>query len=189
MSHLAIRIGVIILAVLFLVGGVLLWNSHRNKKLQELAYKEYEINKLIISGNYTKAKEMINSASPEDSPFKPLFLSHSLYMSTYLEEEIDEGKVVQELIKSLKDRELLPLYRERYAYYLFRQGKNKEALKELDAVGERDFNWASAMLLKAQILKKENRHKEAEEVLKKVREKSSQTYFANMAQAIQFAGE
>ncbi|MDW8095923.1 MAG: tetratricopeptide repeat protein, partial [Aquificaceae bacterium] len=183
------RVGGIILAVLLLVGGVVFWNHYKNKKLQELAYKEYEISKLVRAGNYAKAKEVISSASSKDSPFKPLFLSYSLYMSTYVDEKIDEGKVTQEMIKSLKDRELLSLYRERYAYYLFKQGKTKEALKELDAVGEKDFNWASAMLLKAQILKKEGRHKEAEEVLNKIKEKSSQTYFANMAQAIQFAGE
>ncbi|MCX7989302.1 MAG: hypothetical protein N2648_01500, partial [Aquificaceae bacterium] len=116
MSYLVFRVGGIILAVLLLVGGVVFWNHYKNKKLQELAYKEYEISKLMHAGNYAKAKEVISSASSKDSPFKPLFLSYSLYMSTYVDEKIDEGKVTQEMIKSLKDRELLSLYRERYAY-------------------------------------------------------------------------
>lgn len=187
MRDLVLRVAGLILIILLPVAGFIVWEHYRNKKLQEFAYREYEISKLIRVGNYSKARELIDSSG--DSPFKPLLLSYKLYIGTHSGEKIEEGKVIEEIIKRLKDRDMLALYRERRAYYLFKEGKLQEAMKELEGIGEGDFNYPSALLLKAQILRKEGKGKEAEEILKKVRERSSETYFANMAQALQLAGD
>jgi len=131
--------------------------------------------------------ELIKS-NQSSGPFKSLFLSYELYIAENSEEKIDEGKVLNEILESLKDKDLLALYRERYAYYLFKQGKLQEALKELEKVEEKDFNYVSALLLKAQILKKQGKNKEAQEALSKAKEKSPNTYFSNMAQAMMLMG-
>ncbi len=188
MKDVVLKVGGLIIVVLLVVGGGLLWDKYKKDKLEKLSYKEYEISKLIQAGNYAKAMEIIKKeGSP--GPFKPLFLSYELYIGENSKERVDEGKVLKEILTSLKDRDLLALYRERYAYYLFKQGKSAEALRELEKIGEKDFNYASAMLLKAQILKKEGRDKEAQETLSKVKDKAPNTYFANMAQALSLAGE
>ncbi|MFN3976127.1 MAG: tetratricopeptide repeat protein [Aquificaceae bacterium] len=188
MKDIALRIGSLIAVVLLFVGGFLLWDKYKKDKLEKLAYKEYEISKLIQGGNYSKAMEIIKS-DKSAGPFKPLFLSYELYLAESSEEKIDEGRVLNEMLESLKDRDLLSLYRERYAYYLFKQGKLQEALKELEKIGEKDFNYVSALLLKAQILKRQAKNKEAQETLSKVEEKSPNTYFSNMAQAMMLMGK
>lgn len=187
MKDIILRLAGLIMLVLLPVGGFLLWKHHKDKKLQALAYKEYEINKLIRVGSYSKARELIKSSIEEDS-IKPLLLSYELYIKEHSEEKVEEGKVLEDIIKSLKDEELRAFYRERYAYYLFKEGKTQQALKELENIKEDNFNHVSAMLLKAQILKKEGREKEANELLKKVKDRSSETYFANMAQALETEG-
>ncbi|MDW8032781.1 MAG: hypothetical protein RMH93_04470 [Aquificaceae bacterium] len=188
MRDIVLRVAGLILIILLPVGGFLLWEHYKNKKLQEFAYREYEINKLIRAGNYSKAKELIDSSS-KDNPFKPLLLSYELYIGTYSGEKVEEGKVIEEIIKTLKDKELLALYRERRAYYLFKEGKLQEAMKEVENIKEGDFNYPSALLLKAQILRREGKVKEAEEVLKKAKERGSESYFANMAQALSLVGD
>lgn len=190
MRDIILRVGGLIAVILLIVGGFLLWDNYKNRKLQELAYKEYEIRKLLQTGNYKKAEELIDSVSSKDSSFKPLFLSYKLYIAEHSKDEkIEETQVIREIIKDLKDKELLAFYRERYAYELFKSGKHKEALKELESIREEDFNYVSSLLLKAQILKKEGKAQEAKVVLKKIEEKAPNTYFASMAQALSLIGE
>ena len=184
MKDIIIRVGAIILVALSLVGGFLVWEKYKKAKLEKWAYKEHEISKLIQAGNYQKAKDLIKEASSEGGPFKSLYLSYNLYLLTETKENIEEGKVLIEILENTKDKDLQALYRERYAYYLFNQGKSQEALKELEKIREEDFNYVSALLLKAQILQKEGKDKEAGEVLKKVINKSPNTYFANIALAL-----
>ncbi|MCS7170985.1 MAG: tetratricopeptide repeat protein, partial [Aquificaceae bacterium] len=99
------------------------------------------------------------------------------------------GQLLKEIIESLKDDDLKALYRERYAYYLFKQGKTQEALREVEKIQEKNFNYVSSLILKAQILQKEGKHKEAKEALKKAKEKGQGTYFANMARAFELLRE
>ncbi|MFN3870622.1 MAG: tetratricopeptide repeat protein [Aquificaceae bacterium] len=177
MRDIILRVGILVALVLSLVGGFLFWEKYKKSKLEKLAYKEYEISKLVQAGNYEKAKELIKELS-KDGSFKPLALSYKLYMGE------EDDKTIKEILESLKDKDLKALYTERYAYYLFKQGKDQEAIKSLEAIKEEDFNYPSAMLLKAQILKKMGKEQEAKELLKVVREKAKDTYFANIALAL-----
>ena len=79
MRDIFLRVGGLISVLVLLVGGFLLWDNYRNRKLQEASYKEYEIRKLLQAGNYENAKELIDSAS--NSSMKPLFLSYKLYIA------------------------------------------------------------------------------------------------------------
>ncbi len=190
MRDIILRIGIPIVLVLLLVGGFLFWKNYTNRKIQEISYKEYEVRKLLQAGNYKKAQELIDSASSKGGPLKPLFLSYELYIADQGKgEKINTAQVLREILKSLKDKELLSLYRERYAYELFKEGKSQEALRELESIREEDFNYTSALLLKAQILKREGKLEESKSVLKKIEEKSPGTYFANMAQALSLMGD
>lgn len=187
MRNTIIKVGGLFLLVLLVVGGYLLWDNYQKRKLQTLAYKTYEINKLIQAGNYSKAKELLKTS--EAGPFKPLFLSYQLYIGERTGEKIDEVQLLEGIIESLKDDDLKALYREKYAYYLFKQGKTQEALREIEKIQEKNFNYVSSLILKAQILQKEGKHKEAKEALKKAKERGEGTYFANMAQAFELLGE
>ncbi|MFN7065360.1 MAG: tetratricopeptide repeat protein [Aquificaceae bacterium] len=180
MRDVILRVGFLVLISLSLVGGFLLWDRYRKNKLEKLAYKEYEISKLIQAGNYQKVKELIETTYPKAGPFKPLILSYELYM----DEKVQEDKVIREILEGLKDKDLRSFYIERYAYYLFKQGKAEEALRELEKIGEEDFNHASALLLKAQVLRKAGKEEEAKDILKRIKEKAPDTYFANIALAL-----
>ncbi|MFN3599041.1 MAG: tetratricopeptide repeat protein [Aquificaceae bacterium] len=177
MRDVIFRVGILVVLVLSLVGGFLFWERYQKNKLEKLAYKEYEISKLVQAGNYEKARELIKELS-KDRPFKPLALSYELYM------EKEDDKTIREILESLKGKDLKNLYTERYAYYLFKQGKDEEAIKSLEDIKEGDFNYPSAMLLKVQILKRMGKEKEAKELLKAVQEKAKGTYFANIAFAL-----
>lgn len=190
MKTLALKVGVPVLALLAIAGGFLFWKHKQSRQLQELSYKEYEIRKLIQAGNYGKADEIIGSVSSESSPYRPLFLSYRLYLSERSHnQKVDLLQVLSQIVKDLEDPHLKALYRERYAYELFKRGKVADALRELEQIKEEDFNYASALLLKAQILEKQGKLEESRALLKKVEQKSPDTYFASMAQALSLRGE
>lgn len=190
MKALVLKVGVPLLALLALVGGFLLWRHQQGRQLEELSYKEYEIRKLIQAGNYKKAEEIISSASSKESPYRPLFLSYGLYLAERTKEQkVDLLQTLGQIVEDLKDPQLKAFYRERYAYELFKKGKHTQALQELEKIKEEDFNYASALLLKAQILEKQGKLQESKAILKKIEQKSSDTYFASVAQALSLRGE
>ncbi|MEM2447271.1 MAG: hypothetical protein QW734_11515, partial [Candidatus Bathyarchaeia archaeon] len=103
MMDILLRVGGLIAVVLLFVGGFLLWDNYRNRKLQEASYKEYEIRKLLQAGNYKNAEELINSAT--NSPMKPLLLSYKLYISEHSKEsKVNTHEVLGEIVKNLKDK-------------------------------------------------------------------------------------
>jgi predicted negative regulator of RcsB-dependent stress response len=183
MKDIVLRVGGLILAILLIVGGFLFWDSYRNKKLQELSYKEYEIRKLLQAGNYQKALELIKSFPSKDRNLHALALSYELYLSLQ-GQKVEEKEVLKSIIEGIKDKELKSLYRERYAYALFKGGDRQSALKELSQIGEEDFNYPSSLLLKAQILASEGKNKEAREAYEKLLKIAPNSYFANVAQAM-----
>lgn len=189
MTEILLRVGGLIAIILLSVGGFLLWDNHKKGKIQELSYKEHEVGKLVNSGNYTKARELIASTQSEGGPMAALIQSYELLIAENSEEKVDEGKVLQSMVKNLQDRDLLSFYRERYAFYLFKQGKLEQALNELNSIREDDFNFLSATLLKAQILQKQGKEEDAKKLLEIVKEKGKDSYFANIAQAFGLVGE
>ncbi|RMH06502.1 MAG: hypothetical protein D6699_02245 [Aquificota bacterium] len=186
MVYIALRLGLLVGIVLLLVGAFLGWEYYRNKKLQEESYREYEIRKLLSAGNYQKALENIKTFP--DGPFKPLALSYELYIAQVGGQKVEESKVLEKILKDLKDPELVALYKERYAFALFKEGKNKEALKVLEQIREEDFNYYSALLLKAQILEKEGKKEEALNIYRLVAEKQKDKYLGNLARSFLLEG-
>lgn len=186
MAYIALRLGLVVGIALLVVGAFLGWEHYRNKRLQEQSYKEYEIRKLLGAENYQKALEQIKNFP--DGPFKPLALSYELYIAQVGSQKIDELKVLEQMVKSLKDPELLALYKERYAFALFKEGKNQEALRLLEEIKEKDFNYYSALLLKAQILEKEGKRQEAINIYRLVAEKQKDKYLGNLAKSFLLEG-
>ncbi|RMH80857.1 MAG: hypothetical protein D6674_02125 [Acidobacteria bacterium] len=182
MVEVFLRVGVLLLGILLLAGAFIGFEHYREKRLQEQSYREYEIRKLLQAGNYEKVLELTRNF-PSGS-FKPLALSYELMLAQESMGKVDEGKVLKEIIDGLKDDSLKSLYLERYAYHLLSQGKTREALKVLEGIKKEDFNYASALLLKGQILQKEGKVQEARALYLEVQKLQEDRYMANLAEAL-----
>ncbi len=178
-----IRIVLLGVVLFVVVAGFLGLKRWRDKKLSELSYQEYEIRRAIQSGDYKRAEELIKKIQSDESPYKPLVLSYRLY----LEKEgvkVDEVQTLQDLISSLKDEDILPLYKERLAYAYYLVGNNQKALELLNEISKDSFNYYSAQILKGMVLEKMGKKDQAKEIYVQVEKSAKGTYFGNLAGAL-----
>ncbi len=169
--------------ILIITAGWIAWNHFSEKKRSQYSLKEFELRKTIEAGNTDSAKKIIKDL--EDSKeFKALSLSYLLH----IEKNADLRSVLKDIIDTTKDKQLRALYIERYAYELFKFNQKEEALKELDKISKEDFNYVSAMVLKAQILRSLNKNQEAETLLQALGKDKRETYFDNLAYALLLEG-
>ncbi len=155
-----------ILVALFLasaVGGYNYWKEYQEKKLDEVATLVY----LYEKGDLKKEEVELKV---KGTPYYPYFLAVS-------------GGKAQEVLKNLKDENLKKLYLEKTAFELYKEGKKEDSLNKLNSITEKDFNYPSALLLKAQINDLSGKTKEAKKLYEEIVEKYSNTYFARIATA------
>ncbi|SHK13597.1 tetratricopeptide repeat protein [Thermocrinis minervae] len=166
------------LVVILAIGLLLLivWNDRRKQLQAEASYKEYALYNALQKQDYQKAKELIKQL--EGTPFEPLALS---YYVTYKELGGDKIKVLEQVEKDVKDPQIKKLYTERLAFELYVSGKKDQALKVLEGVQKDDFNYPSALLLKAQILNDPKLYLEVKNLAK-------DGYLSNLAQALLLTG-
>ncbi|WP_096602623.1 tetratricopeptide repeat protein [Hydrogenobacter hydrogenophilus] len=184
MRYYLIRIVPLVLALLVVMGGFWGLKWWKDKKLSELSYQEYEIRRAIQSGDYKRADELIKKIQADDSPYKPLVLSYRLYLEKEEGIKVDEVQILQDLISSLKDKDIVPLYKERLAYAYYLVGNNQKALELLNNIGKDSFNYYSAQILKGMVLEKMGKKDQAKEVYTQVEKLAKGTYFGNLAGAL-----
>lgn len=178
-----LRIVGVVSFILLLSAAFLGWKWWEGKKLSKISYEESLIREYIMSGDYKKAEGVMDNALKSNTPYKPLILSYKLY----LERENGRGndiKYVQDILNSLKDKDLRSIYQERLAYAYFLSGDYKKALDALKGIDERSFNYYSAMILKGMILERVGRREEADKLYAQVLSLAKGTYFGNLAEAI-----
>ncbi len=169
--------------VLLITAGWIAWDYFSERRRTEYSLKEFELRKAVEAGNTNTAKKIIQDLE-KSKQFKPLALSYRLQM----EKDVDHRSVLKDIVDSVKDSQLRALYIERYAYELYKFNQKEEALKELEKISNENFNYRSAMLLKAQILKSLNRNQEAEKILQALIKDGKETYFDNLAYALLLKG-
>lgn len=184
MRYYLIRIVPLVLALFVVMGGFLGLKWWKDKKLSELSYQEYEIRRAIQSGNYKQADELIKKIQMDDSPYKPLVLSYKLYLEKEEGIKVDEVQILQDLISSLKDKDIVPLYKERLAYAYYLIGNNQKALELLKGISRSSFNYYSAQILMGIVLENMGRKDQAKEVYSQVEKLAKGTYFGNLASAL-----
>ncbi len=168
--------------ILLIAGALIAWNYYSEKKRSEYSYKEFELRRALEVGNRERAEQIIKELQ-DSKDFKPLALSYSIQM-----EGEDHTRTLKELVDSLKDKDLVSLYTERYAYELYRKGHKEQALKELEKVDSKSFNYTSASVLKAQILMDMGKTDTAKKILEQVSKVSPESYFTNLAKALILVG-
>ncbi len=169
--------------ILLLSAALLGWKWWEGKKLSKMSYEEFLIREYIMSGDYKKAEGAMDNALKSNTPYKPLILSYKLY----LERENGKGndiKYIQDILNSLKDKDLRSIYQERLAYAYFLSGDYKKALEALKGIDERSFNYYSAMILKGLTLERVGRKEEADKLYAQVLSLAKGTYFGNLAEAM-----
>jgi predicted negative regulator of RcsB-dependent stress response len=163
--------------VLLGAGLFILYKDWERKRNFEASYLEWEIRRLVQSGEEEKAKKLIEEGLKKGSAFKPLILSYAL-------DGKEDSKKLLEIISSLKDDQIKSLYIERLAFAYYKEGQKEKALGVLNSIGKENFNYYSAQLLKAQMLLDSNRKEEAKKVLESVLKEAKGTYWSNLAQAL-----
>jgi len=102
---------------------------------------------------------------------------YTLYFLLLTEE--DPRKIAEKA----KDPELRKFFLERTAYELYRNGKFGEALKKLENVNKEDFNYPSALLLKAIIYESLGEFGTARELYSTLSASYRDSYFGRVAYA------
>lgn len=169
--------------VLLISAGLISWNFFSEKQRSEHSLKEFELRKALEAGNTNTAKKIIEELQKSEQ-FRALALSYKLQ----IEKNMDFSSLLKEIIDSTKDTQLKALYTERYAYELYKLNQKEQALKELEKITSEDFNYSSAMILKAQILRSLNKDQEADKILQSITHDKKETYFANLAYALLLKG-
>lgn len=168
---------------LLVAAGWIAWDHLSEKRRSEHSLREFELRRAVEAGNQDTARKILKDLE-KNKEFRPLALSYKLQM----EKDGDLRSVLKDIVESTKDAQLKSLYIERYAYELFRHNQREQALKELAKINSEDFNYVSAMLLKAQILRSLNKNREANEILQSLLKDQKETYFANLAYALFLKG-
>ncbi len=184
MGYSVIRIALLLAGVCLLVGAFLGWRWWESRRLSKISYQEYQIRREIQSGNYQEAQKLIKKVAEEESPYTPLVLSYQLYLEREGGLQVDEVKTLQSIISSLKDKDILSLYRERLAYAYFTAGNYQKALELLESIKGDSLNYYSAQILKGLVLEKVGRRDEAKAVYSQVEKMAKDTYFGNIASAL-----
>ncbi len=150
--------------VSFLVLGVWGYNfyeSRKEEKLKKISYKVYLYEKGKVS--YEEALKFA-----KDSPFYP-------YLQAL------KGNY-EEVERSVRDKELSSLYRERVSAELYRNRKFKEALEKVKGVNKDRFNYPSALILQGFIYEKEGKKDKALGIWATLKKEFSDTYFGRVAE-------
>jgi predicted negative regulator of RcsB-dependent stress response len=162
---LAVGVGVL----MAIAGGVDYWKEKKYKEQDERAYMVYKLEREVIENPSPKKLEELIKVS--GGSVYALALASDLGREEYLDTLIDK----------LSDEHLKKLFTEKKAYLLYRAGKNKEALKLLSEIKKEDFNYPSALLLKAIIYEKEGNIKKAKSLYETLLTKYPITYFGKVA--------
>ncbi len=150
----------IILLIASAVGGFNYYREYKAKKLDEVAYMVF-----LLEEGKAKEEEVLRLA--EGTPYE-----------VYLRAR--KGEDVSDL---LRDEQVRKLFLERRAYQLYRDGRLEDALKTLEGITKEDFNYPSAQLLKAMILEKMGRVKEAKAIYVSLSAEMRGTYIGRIAHA------
>ncbi len=153
----------IALLIALVAGGVNYWKRYQEERLNQLAE--------IV---YAYEKEKI---SPEEALEKVKDTPYAVYIS------LDLGKDFGDALTSIKEADLKKLLLERKAYELYKKGKPKEALKKLDKINKKDFNYPSALLLKAFIYEDLGYTDKARLIYNELFSDYGETYFGKVAYA------
>lgn len=153
-------LGIVALLVLG-VWGYNFYESRKEEKLKEVAYKVYLYEQGKIS--YEEVLRYV-----KDSPFYP-------YLQAL------KGNY-EEVEKSIEDEELRSFYGERAGAKLYEKGKLKEALEKVRGVNKERFNYPSALSLQGFIYEKEGKRDKALSVWATLKKEFPDTYFGRLAE-------
>ncbi len=166
-----IKLGLGVALLMGVAAGIDYWKELEYKKKNERAYRVYKLEQDIEnSPDKEKLQELANLA--EDSLYALAILS-----------EFGDISYLDKLIGKLEDDSLKSLFIEKKAFLLYKNGKFKEALDVLSNIKDKDFNYPSAITLKAVIYEKMGDIEKAEGFYNTIMTKYPGTYFGKFATA------
>ncbi|MCS7083926.1 MAG: tetratricopeptide repeat protein [Aquificaceae bacterium] len=158
---------------ILIVSSFLAYNHFRKSTLENASYLEFRISQAVSKENKEAALKDISSAKVEPRTFRALINSYKLVLN--------KSDDPSSTLEDISDSELRSIYLERKAYYLFSQGKPKEALDVLNSIRRDSFNYQSSLLLKAQVLIALGDKQTATQTLEEIIKTKPDSYLANIA--------
>ena len=145
------------------VGGFNYWKRYQEERLDRVAELVYL---------YEKGKLRKEEVEPKvkGTPLYPYFLSLT-------------GASPSDIVAHLKDEDLKKLFSEKEAFAYYVQKKYDRALNKLSLIGKGDFNYPSALLLKAFVYEDKGEKKEALSLYGDIIKSYAGSYFARIARA------
>ena len=145
------------------VGGFNYWKKYQEKKLDEVAELVYLYEKGELKREDVEQKI-------KGTPYYAYFLAIT-------------GAEPSEVVKHLEDDDLRKLFVEKDAFGVYSEKKYEEALKELSQINEEDFNYPSALMLRAFVYEDRGEKKQALSLYEELVKDYPNSYFARIAKA------
>ena len=177
---------------LFIIGGfivliagivVLFTVKEKEKEVLNQASKlAYQIKIAYESDNDQIAKKLISEfkSKYKDTPFMKLVLSYEIDMNK--DKNPLETENISKQLKSLVETDQLKSgYNEYQAYISHEKGNDDEALRILGNIDRKYYNYVSAQLLTAYILKKQGNKEQANSIFEMISQERSYRYFSSIA--------
>ncbi len=135
--------------------GFLWWKKEKTEELEEVSYNAFLVAKNLREGNYEEGLKIIEKLEDEYGNHKMVLFAKSY--SLLIDNFDKKGDISEELYKSFEDKDVKNFFIERTAY-------ERADYRILGDINKNSFNYESAMLLKAILLMREGKKKEANEI-------------------------
>jgi predicted negative regulator of RcsB-dependent stress response len=170
-------------AIILAIIGWYMYEKNLEEKKNRASLMVYEISQLYENNKDKELMKKIEEFKKEygDTDYIKLVLTYEYLVKK--EKDKLKPSDTDNLLSKIKTENLKGYLKEFKAYLLFKEKKYKEALKILNTITQKDFNYISALTLKAIILKAEN-NPSYKEVLKQVKNLAKTPYFKQLADTL-----
>ncbi len=175
-------IGIFVLLILGIV-GIYFYEKKLKEEKNQASLMAYEISQLYENNKDKELLKKIEEFKSKygDTDYIKLVLTYEYLVKK--EQNKLKAEDLDNLITKMNTDNLKAYLKEFKAYLLYRNKKYKEALNILNSITQQDFNYISALTLKAIILKTEN-NPEYKNILEQVKNLAKTPYFKQLAETL-----
>jgi predicted negative regulator of RcsB-dependent stress response len=179
LKYLIVAVLILIFAIIFII----YYKGKLEEKNNQASVIVYEIGKEINNKNYDETLKKIKLLQEKFSDTDYIKLAYAYKLIIEKEKNSVNKDTVHNLEKNLNTNQSKGYFTEFNAYLNYKDKNYEKALSELDRIQQDNFNYYSALTLKALILNKEGKNDKAKELFSEIKEfsKDKYPYFESLA--------